>query len=1030
MAERLGNFIKRERPGRVKILRSIPKQRVVELTKIGDEESIFSDRLKPEKKITRHGREKKESKREQLKREEEQALNKELLGDYDDFITRELKTLISRWHKNKVQVELELNDPELAPYKVLWEKYTEEKPGSGAGERIRYIKTEAFDEFKKSESGLAHIYEIRKWRAQQIARHSGALLDSNLPPSKQRAIDDTGMTVKSGGIMHEILVRRFGHWLREPIEEHGRRRESFPKTKGGALAAGLPLSLLSGGLFPAGLGIYQSFKPGQRVDIKTEEDALKLAKDDSFAKKQFVINQFKINSDNLVSRNGKVEIRPDIKDGRSLASPSMDPKDVEKLLLHEVFQLQKFEKQMMGIPTESLGGDGEQLSQKNIEIDIEVETKWKKDPRNVAQGIPCQFKDSSGKWVDSTLENINTAYRAGFVPRDTYGVALGREYDHRNVDRKNEIRIRQEIRSRVIAERMKQDIDRRLEIKRDRLGEALKLDIELTGKSLEAAKEEITAKQKKLMEFKDSLTPAYKSFKSVDEELTNIETKIIDVTTAENRVTHTLGANANALDALSDITRQGGAGQIQIGGRVILNIHTQKDAALERYRASLAGIQALPANVYVAEREAIKGAYDLELSDIKEQEDIIRAARKAITDKQEEIDKSYEKFNEEKSNDKEGAIRATEEMKDAFNVITNFSLPARGIDLSEDELCSQPYDELMDRIVRSDAILRAAHAQYLANGGNPAQAPAIDSWGEAEKNKPENRRRLYYAIAEAKARRTPRSGDFIELTDNNGEYKINEVDLLTSSPNRLGNLILRKETLNQNLTPGDFEGDIEDIQNEARNRFNARMAYLNSTIKGWDDQNKIFENQKTNMTVENIVPHEIFTIQRAISRYNEIGEEVNSMSPDKLIECLSTDHVGLVDVQSNRFLPAEQGETKAYAKLMQIVFDHRNNNQAGVEYNGETGKGAAFRRNCKVLDYEMWRRLLVDKFNLQNLPPPPGIVGWVPLPANPINFDNAIDLLRVKIENGEISKAKFAEFLQQDVIMNDMVPYLENMVVS
>ena len=64
-----------------------------------------------------------------------------------------------------------------------------------------------------------------------------------------------------------------------------------------------------------------------------------------------------------------------------------------------------------------------------------------------------------------------------------------------------------------------------------------------------------------------------------------------------------------------------------------------------------------------AQVESLKDIRDLKLARIQQDKDIIKEARKAIDDEQEDINKSYEKLNTEKLSEKEDAIKATEEMK-------------------------------------------------------------------------------------------------------------------------------------------------------------------------------------------------------------------------------------------------------------------------------------------------------------------------------------------------------------------------------
>src|SRR5205814_117967 len=144
---------------------------------------------------------------------------------------------------------------------------------------IRNIKTEAFNEFIKSDSGLAHIYQIRKLMLAMRAHHLGVLIDSNLPQVEPHAVDDTSLTVIPGEAPYEV-VRKVANWWEKPIERRGRRidqnKKLFPnpKTKGAALLWGLGTGILSAGILPTSYRIYRSFKPGQEIVIKKSSDAL------------------------------------------------------------------------------------------------------------------------------------------------------------------------------------------------------------------------------------------------------------------------------------------------------------------------------------------------------------------------------------------------------------------------------------------------------------------------------------------------------------------------------------------------------------------------------------------------------------------------------------------------------------------------------------------------------------------------------------------------------------------------------------
>jgi hypothetical protein len=248
------------------------------------------------------------------------------------------------------------------------------------------------------------------------------------------------------------------------------------------------------------------------------------------------------------------------------------------------------------------------------------------------------------------------------------------------------------------------------------------------------------------------------------------------------------------------------------------------------------------------------------------------------------------------------------------------------------------------------------------------------------------------------------------------------LDIINLSPQELLDEVTRRR--NAGLIPAGIYipplADIEAVKQEAQVRLSTRQRALQTVQDVLETNDMALTQEKNRINTEGIIAPELETYERAINRYDEIGTMLLNMTREQLLDALSPDPAN-AGPRAREFLPAEgeAGQCIAKARFMQWLFDHRNANQDSVQYGGQTGREAAYRRNNAFMDDARWLQLIQDEFQLVVVPGgggPPGPPGTLPEAVAELNF---------RVGLGEIRPAQFARFFQQRVIFGYMVPRIE-----
>lgn len=432
-----------------------------------------SEWMRPDKEtVNRHG--------ERIRvKERDREFKSELHKSFYDSTVSEINHMINIWENTLPDIDggpdrLEelLGDPDYALYKFFKDRFTEVKEGSTTadGTPMLTLKEDALKRFLNTDRGLARAYELRKMRLEEIALNSGAFMDINLDQVPPQAIGNENSTTAAGGWAHELFVRRFGGWLGEPRERHGRRYRprnilgiNFGRrvdTVGaGALGSGLgagagaaivggilggPVSLgaIGGAAVVPGLySIYKSFQSGERISIDKAREALHIAQTDSHIKRDFAKLMWNVDVTNLgLDAQGRVGIRPGIEAGTELASPTMYFKAVESFLLQESTQIRAAEMAMSqrpevlgaGMDRQGTGRRGsEQFTLGDIVTDVQVNKAVEEQLRDGPNGTgnPNMVPDPADPrplaerpLVKNTVELFAAYGAAGYQFIDANGV--------------------------------------------------------------------------------------------------------------------------------------------------------------------------------------------------------------------------------------------------------------------------------------------------------------------------------------------------------------------------------------------------------------------------------------------------------------------------------------------------------------------------------------------------------------------------------------------------------------------------------
>ncbi len=963
------------------------------------------------------------------------SIDPELVTDFSKSLKGDLERLMDIQQNTPDVFDRLINDPHFRPYRDLFDKYTRLKEGSAAvgGHAIREFDSTSFDDYMGTDAGFATAFEMRKLKLQDMATNAAVFLDDNLPTTNPEEIEEQDVNTGPGGKAREI-GRKVGHFFQEPRTRYGRKIPidlgiTTLDSKGdiaavitaastflgglGALGGGPVGGLIGAGIPPAVVGVIHAFHRGERVTVEQARAALRIARATDPVRREWAREMYNVDSSNLgIDNNGNVVIRPGIRNNRQLASPAKQSEVLRDILVRENAQIMKAQ-EAMGIRREQRGGmdlvgltrpgRNEQFAQRDIPIEISVQREFKRDPRLVDRnGNTCQFQNAQGEWVD----NAN--------------------FNWRNTNRLAAWDLRQEIHRRLLSEKITGDFNDIAEWGKNHntdLGSAITKAKERGPLILTERKAALNEQDRNLTEDQRRLRAEIPPFTELDTVLTQVAAARRAAEQARRNVTRVTAHPTGLTDELSLLTQvlndvpAGGAAPFELdvmheGVRLrITSIAGREAEALRTYQNAVNTISgSVPTGkgadqIITARLKIAKDIYDQQMIPINRDKTAVTAARQAIDAANTAAREVFNRFNTLDAQ-REATATTSTEMQTARTTIEGWTTPGVA-DLSTAELQNQSFDELLTRI----------NAVNAGGGGG---------WPEAENDTPENRERLVRAMAEARAialepRVATPSANFEDAINPNG-FALLETDLLTRSSedirNIMADLIARAPAgspLNGLVIPANAIDQINEIKNEAQARFTARLRAMQALDREITSRKTIIEGQKTRIDREGIQTPELDAIERAYPLVDDIRSTIDAMTVvPRLVEFLDTAQAAT----QARYLPEEQANNHsiAYANIMELIFNHRDDNDAKV--GTVTGRAVAFERNSNFLTEDVLRDLLVQQFNLVGPPLPAGVVGP---PATP-TFEQAIDQLRNEIQAGNIPKGQFAQFLTENVIYGYMEP--------
>ncbi len=347
-----------------------------------------------------------------------------------------------------------------------------------------------------------------------------------------------------------------------------------------------------------------------------------------------------------------------------------------------------------------------------------------------------------------------------------------------------------------------------------------------------------------------------------------------------------------------------------------------------------------------------------------------------------------------RDSDTRTALTSLSGMTQAHAEINGLTPPGHA-QLSNVALRTESFDELMRRINTANTI--------AANLG----------WPPTENNNPGRRLALLQAMAEARAigiepRILTPSTDFITATTTMG---LTENELTSLSTPELVN---RLTTLGHPIPPATT---LDNVRTEARSRLTARREGLEEVKRNVEARKRTVTAEK--VQVEKGLPTpELDVIESIAKRYGKIRAEVQTINLAELLRETPA-------VDPNVFIPAENVDSEAYVRMMNLMFDHFHDESSG-------GRGAAFERNKRVVPPDELRQALINYFDLTiTYPPTPPAGAWPGTPARTVpctNWPDALRALRNRFglttpgQPPSLSRGQFAQFFTEHMIFQQLAP--------
>jgi hypothetical protein len=974
----------------------------------------------------------------------------ELIEDFKKSLQGQLDRLMDIQRDTPEVFDRLMAEPHFRPFRDVFDRFTLLKEGSEAvgGRAERFLDEAAFNTYFNTDAGFLTAYELRVLKLQDMAINAGILLDDNLPIPNPDVVEDQDINTGPGGKGREV-ARKVGHWWTERRTRYGREipidaHIPVPFTQGvdlnldskgdiavvigslstafgigGALVGG-PLGAAIGAAVPPAIArVVDAFHRGERVTIEQVHTALEIARTSDPVRREWAREMYQVEPLNLViNAQNEVVIDPDIANNTRIANPAKYAETLRDEIAGENEAIMRAQ-EAMGVRRELRGGMDimglipgrqEQFAQRNMPLEIATQQEWMRSPQLVdLNGNTCQIQNAAGEWVPNPA------------------------FDWQNTDRNVAYNLRQEIHRRRLCEKMTMDFSEIVEWGKDHKAE-FQVAIEKAKARLAETpaqrKRELDAQDGRLTADQTRLRAEMPSFTEIQTVLTDIDTRRRALERAQNNVAEVTPHPTGATDATSLLTHvltdnvRPPAFQVDVthnGVRVrIESIAAREEAVLERYRNEVDRIANLqPGGNVNAAGQVINKAlalaeqvYNAEMVPINRDKEAVNAALTAIRDANTAVNNSFDEFTT-RDEQQEEVARSTEEMQEARRDIEGWSRGSRPrIDLSTNALQNESFDELMRRI-------------NLSNG-----ARNTNGWPQAENNDPENRDRLLHAMAEARAIAIePGIGNpstLYQIATAPDMYAFTETDLLIRSPQAIRDsmvdMIARApagSALNAVVLPADVLDEINEVKNEAQARFSARLRAMQTLDREITGRKTLIERQKARIDREGVRTPELDAIERAAPRRDAIRNAINTMQDARLIELLDS---AQASTQADRYLPEEQAgnHSIAYVNMMEWIFNHRDDLQA--REGAVTGRGVAFTRNSNFLNEDTFRDLIIQGLPRVIYAPVPGVVGPPPPPAT---FEEAIDRVRGAIQNGDMTKHQFAQFMTENAIYGYMQPLVE-----
>ena len=706
-----------------------------------------------------------------------------------------------------------------------------------------------------------------------------------------------------------------------------------------------------------------------------------------------------------------------------------------------------------------------QFVQRDMPLEITTEETLMHELRYRQNGlwVPCQVEvdplgvplaagaPRTGLWED----NVGQYRYAGGAPMPAFDL----RYLLTNA---NEIQEQRDtIHRRLFTERFRLNMNRFDEIGKERidlLGLTITKRREAHAQEGAIAKERTAATDEQdriLTEDKNGLQSEIDSLTAITTDLNNITDERRAQNKARNKVTGAIyppgvPVPADRLQILNDLLTENAPDySITVRHENVLHNIRQSVAYSEAQEVTRhdTRITTIAGTVYAnprGETQATQAEFELHeanMARITRQRTILEAVQQEIVDAQQNVETAQQTLSTKA--DRVGIQEITRGLETARNTMMSWNTPALpgfafvGIDLSQAAL-SEEADPSGNPVF--DVLMRRMNDVYALSTAPVPPGPFVPpgpnaGWPAEENDRPERRMTVLHGMAEARAARvqpliatTPLAfTQAINTTvgaapgDVSG-WNIREVDILVMSRSQLEDLFRQREAeivgsgrippIPPGAPPGYVHipgtipnaADIEELQQNAQQRFQSREQRIRELSNEIDGRQKILANEKKRILEEVARTPELDFIDKMRSRIGQIGTIITTMTEAELIRNLDP---APPDPRITRpyemalrtpGAPPTTGADIFFAELVSgsRTDDLEHRSAAGVVTRGNLG---AWNRAREYTDPDIVMQEQNDFFGLQ-----------VPGGGPPFTPDEAWNAIRTGLADGTITKERFAEF--------------------